>query len=138
MYLAMKAVFDKNYENLALVTSDIPFLTKRIIDTAFDLVSQNDLVFGPTLDGGYYVIATKKEKLTKEIFSLSINWSCESVLADSINSIKKNEYKIAFTEKFHDIDSKDDFFWLEKNVKTQNTFSENSETKNFFMYLTDF
>ncbi len=42
-----------------LIASDSPHLTVGVVEEAFRLLDRRDLVFGPTFDGGYYLIGMR-------------------------------------------------------------------------------
>lgn len=128
MYFAMKKVFEYGYEKVTLIGSDIPSLTQKIVSNSFDLLEKNDLAFGPTVDGGYYLVASNKKVFTKEVFSLSINWSTKAVLSDSLKVLNQSNFQIALTETLTDIDTAKDLIRLIKNLKDEN---ENPETAKF-------
>ncbi|MEN8262884.1 MAG: TIGR04282 family arsenosugar biosynthesis glycosyltransferase, partial [Nitrospirota bacterium] len=77
MFDAFTSVFKSGYQKAALVGADIPDLSKSIILNAFDILSDNDLVYGPAEDGGYYLVGMRK--LIKEVFD-SIPWSSDQTL----------------------------------------------------------
>lgn len=60
MYSAFQVVFEKGYQKASLVGADIPDLSTNIVLSAFDLLSDHDLVYGPAKDGGYYLVGMKK------------------------------------------------------------------------------
>jgi uncharacterized protein len=46
-------------ERVVLVASDSPQLTVEVVEEAFRYLDRHDLVFGPTYDGGYYLIGMR-------------------------------------------------------------------------------
>ena len=60
MYNAINQVLGKGYKKVVLIGSDIPDLLARDIQTSFQLLDDHDIVFGPTYDGGYYLVGMKK------------------------------------------------------------------------------
>ena len=59
MYRAMKEVLAQGYDSCVLIGTDIPELTSKEIQYAFRLLDIHDIVFGPTKDGGYYLVGMK-------------------------------------------------------------------------------
>ncbi len=49
----------KGYDSCVLIGTDIPEL-KSDLEYAFRLLDVNDVVFGPTVDEGYYLVGMKK------------------------------------------------------------------------------
>ena len=52
--------FNNGYKNIVLIGSDLPNISKEIIESGFDALQDNDVTFGPALDGGYYLIGLSK------------------------------------------------------------------------------
>ncbi len=46
-------------ERTVLIASDSPHLTVEVVEEAFRCLDRQDLVFGPTYDGGYYLIGMR-------------------------------------------------------------------------------
>ena len=68
---------------------------------ALHLLEQNDLVFGPALDGGYYLIGMRK--FTARVFK-GISWGSERVLGDTIKMCKENKLSFGLLDSLMDID----------------------------------
>lgn len=105
MFHAFKEVFMKGYTRAALVGADIPDLSGSIITGAFELLSTNDLVFGPAKDGGYYLVGMSS--LIKEVFE-DVPWSSGQTLQRSLNKAGLHGYSVGFTETLSDIDTIED------------------------------
>jgi rSAM/selenodomain-associated transferase 1 len=105
MYHAFQEVFQKGYGRAALVGADIPDLSGAIITEAFQLLSHNDIVFGPARDGGYYLIGMKRP--VREVFE-DVPWSSDQTLQKSLTKARINGHSIAFTDTLSDIDTIED------------------------------
>ncbi|GBE05662.1 MAG TPA: glycosyltransferase [Nitrospirae bacterium] len=102
---AMSRVLAEGYEKTALAGVDIPELTGSIILKAFELLSGNDIVYGPAGDGGYYLVGIKKP--VKEIFN-DIQWSTERTLEQCMDKAKQFGYSVVFTKTLSDVDTPED------------------------------
>lgn len=80
---AFDDLFQKGYRKLVIVGSDCFELTKAIIEEGFHRLDRHDLVFGPTADGGYYLLGMKK--MTTSIFTGKA-WSTSAVLQETLKS----------------------------------------------------
>ncbi len=98
-------IFRKEYQKAALVGADIPDLSESIVHHAFDLLSDNDLVYGPAEDGGYYLVGMRK--LIKEVFE-NVPWSSDMTLSKSLAQAGKSGYTVGFTKTLRDIDTIED------------------------------
>jgi len=105
MFEAFRYVFKIGYQKAVLVGTDVPTLTKRIVMNALYLLERDDVVFGPALDGGYYLIGMKKNY--SDIFN-GIEWSSPSTLSESITKAQACGLKIGFVESLSDIDTIED------------------------------
>ena len=104
MFAAFKNLF-KNHRSVVLIGCDLPDLTSALISKAFDALQSNDLVIGPSCDGGYYLIGLKKEM--PDLFK-EISWSSEKVLKQTLERAKRLSLKVQLLEKLRDIDTVDD------------------------------
>jgi rSAM/selenodomain-associated transferase 1 len=105
MFYAFGEIFKRGYRRSALVGVDIPALTGKIVAEAFNLLSENDVVFGPAQDGGYYLIGMTK--LMRELFE-GVPWSSNETLGKSVENAKRSRCRVAFTRPLSDIDTIED------------------------------
>jgi len=103
MLNAFNACINKGYHKIVLIGSDNVEINEEIIESAFDHLEENDLVFGPAEDGGYYLLGMKKMK--KQLFS-NKQWSCSSVLKDSLADCKSE--KLYLLPTLNDVDTQED------------------------------
>ncbi len=54
-----RGAVDRGEERVVLVASDSPQLSVEVVELAFRELRRHDLVFGPTYDGGYYLIGMR-------------------------------------------------------------------------------
>ena len=95
--------FEQNVERLLLVGSDSPQLSARIVHQAFDLLKENDVVLGPSTDGGYYLIGFSKAAFTPAAFQ-QIEWSTAQVLIQTIKALATVGRSIGFLPALTDVD----------------------------------
>ena len=101
---AFKWGFKMNYKNICIVGTDLWNVEKNIFKKTFKSLKKHDIVFGPALDGGYYLLGLKK--LNVSIFNIK-SWGSSKVLEDSINQIDCNK-SVFFLPELNDIDTKED------------------------------
>ncbi len=83
---AFAFVFQKEYERVITIGSDILGLTAEIILQGFSALENHEVVLGPALDGGYYLIGLNHDH--PELFE-DIPWSTDAVLDTTIAAVKK-------------------------------------------------
>jgi hypothetical protein len=80
MARAMADVFTLGYRRVLVIGTDLPTLPASAIGDAVQQLASRDLVLGPALDGGYYLIGLRKP--APELFA-GIPWSTDRVLAQT-------------------------------------------------------
>ncbi|MEX0859140.1 MAG: TIGR04282 family arsenosugar biosynthesis glycosyltransferase [Balneolaceae bacterium] len=101
----------KKAQNVVLIGSDCPGLTAEIINNAFRQLSGKNIVIGPALDGGYYLIGMSS--YFPELFENMV-WSTDSVLEDTVEIIRKTGASFALLEELNDVDTAEDLEWMDK------------------------
>jgi len=97
------------YEKVILIGSDIIDLNGQIILDSFEKLNANDIVIGPTFDGGYYLIGMKK--LHSKLFK-NIAWSSPEVFDQTIQTCTNEKLSFDTLPKFADLDTFADFTYL--------------------------
>jgi rSAM/selenodomain-associated transferase 1 len=95
------SAFQEGASQVAIIGTDCPQLTHHLIHKAFAALDRADLVFGPTTDGGYYLIASRKHH--PDLFN-GIVWSEEQVLQDTLRIAKNLELVAELLEPLSDVD----------------------------------
>lgn len=103
MQAAFEWGFEQGYSKICIVGSDLFELKASDIENAFQELEQNNIVFGPANDGGYYLMGMTQ--LYKSAF-LEKEWSTETVLQKTIEDLQG--LNIAFLETKTDIDTVED------------------------------
>ena len=85
MHNAFGDLFQLDYQSVCIIGSDCYELNSEIIAGAFDDLTRNDVVIGPTFDGGYYLLGMNK--LVPELFE-NKNWSTETVYNETLTDFK--------------------------------------------------
>ena len=91
--------FTDGYEKVVILGSDLPDLTEKHILEAFKRLDDNDVVLGPTKDGGYYLLGMKK--LQPKIF-VNKNWGTASVRKETLKDLEN--VTVHLLEELNDID----------------------------------
>jgi hypothetical protein len=89
-----------------LIGADIPAVRRSHIETAFRDLAQADLVFGPSTDGGYWLVGMRHTRLARGLFK-SVRWSSPHALADTMANAKSR--KVALLDPLTDIDTGEDY-----------------------------
>lgn len=98
---AFSEAFAAGAQGAILIGSDSPGLTRALLEEAFDALKKQDLVLGPALDGGYYLIGCRRPH--PALFR-DIPWSTPGVLAATVKAARKNGLTIYLLPPLPDID----------------------------------
>lgn len=96
---------------MLLVGTDCPRLTGPRLDAAFDALGAAPLVFGPSDDGGYYLVGMTTagvERAVPAVFD-GIAWSTETVLAETLERARAAGLEPALLDELGDIDTEADY-----------------------------
>lgn len=99
---AFTAEFSHFYTSIVMIGSDCPDIDEASISHAFKQLEVKDLVVGPALDGGYYLLGSSA--MHAELFE-GIEWSTSSVLSNSVQIAERLSLSIGFTSEKQDIDT---------------------------------
>ena len=105
---AFKRGFSMNYTRIIAIGTDCIELNARTIEQALmNLPSQRSIVFGPSFDGGYYLVGIRSY-LGLSVFK-NIDWSTPKVLDQSLNQAVSLGLEYTLLEEFNDVDTLDDW-----------------------------
>ena len=111
----IKAAFREVFEvvdQAIIIGSDCAQLDSSHIQSAVDQLEKHDVVIGPTLDGGYYLLGMNGNYET--LFE-DINWSTETVLQETIDKANQQTISVKLIDKLSDIDYIED--WEQYGLK---------------------
>ena len=97
--------FDDGYSEIVLIGSDLPNITKNVIHKGFKSLLQNEVVFGPAEDGGYYLVGLSK--FHNCIFENKA-WSTSNLLEETLTELKQKKIEVSLIETLNDIDTFED------------------------------
>jgi uncharacterized protein len=125
---AFRETFAKGFTKAVILGSDLPDLQKNILDMAFKALNVNDIVIGPSADGGYYLIGFRHNSFLPEVFK-GISWGTDTVLKDTLKILREKNYKAYFLPELRDVDTIEDLKALYERNK--DTAFANSRTMQF-------
>jgi len=107
MQAAFEEMFAGGCEICCIIGSDAPDLPLRYILDAYQLLEtrQSDAVFGPSLDGGYYLLGLRE--VWPQLFA-DIFWSTAAVLEQSLAAAQGLGLKTTLLPEWQDIDTIED------------------------------
>jgi len=102
---AFRQGFDDEFSKIVIIGSDCPDISPEIIEDAFEILNQNDVVIGPSEDGGYYLLGLKR--MISEVFK-DISWSTKHVLLETITILKSGDIEFELLPTLNAIDTIED------------------------------
>lgn len=92
-----------SYENkTVIIGTDCPDLSVAHLAKAADSLDTADVVFGPSQDGGYYLLGMKGRQ---SMLFQNIPWSTETVLETSVQKLQSANLSVAYLDVLNDIDT---------------------------------
>ena len=93
-----------NFKRTVLIGSDIPSLPLEFIEEAFISLEKKDVVIGPSVDGGYYLIGFRDKKFSPRAFK-GIPWSAERVFGETMKVLENEGLTVHLLKTLRDIDT---------------------------------
>ena len=102
-----KSSFFKKIKSFILIGTDLPDLCHMDLLNTLTKLKKNDLILGPSNDGGYWLIAFSKKLLFTDLYLpfINIKWGKEDVLQQTINNCSPMSLRYDFLDKKIDIDT---------------------------------
>jgi rSAM/selenodomain-associated transferase 1 len=101
--------FADGAQHVVIVGSDVPTLPDSILNAAFDQIRDADLVIGPTLDGGYYLIGLTQAAWPRaESIFRDIEWSTDGVFRSTVEKSVQAALEMRILPGWYDVDTVDD------------------------------
>lgn len=115
---AFQDAFKDGISRAILIGSDIPDLPATIVEQAFRDLRTNDVVIGPSRDGGYYLLGFVATRFVPEVFE-GITWSTDHVFDQTMAILNGNGVSVSVLPVWHDVDTRSDLDALiERNKDT--------------------
>jgi rSAM/selenodomain-associated transferase 1 len=105
MHTAFAAAFGAGAAKAIIIGTDCPELTPDLLTKAFAQLDTHDVVLGPALDGGYYLLGMKQ--LIPDFF-LQKAWSTASVRPTTLADAARLGLRVALLPPLADVDTAED------------------------------
>jgi len=106
-------IFNKRFctqnkiKNIIFIGTDLPDLCHLDLIKTVRKLKQNDLILGPSNDGGYWLIGISEKIILSHTYLpfINIKWGTENVLQNTIDNFTSTKLKYDFLDKKIDIDT---------------------------------
>ena len=105
MKSAFQDGFTEGYQRIIGVGSDLPDLSADIMNEGLQALEEVETVFGPSEDGGYYLLGMNK--MINCIFENKM-WSTEGLLAATTEELENKNISVKLLAELNDIDNIED------------------------------
>lgn len=102
---AFAQAFAQGAQAVVVIGADCPGLTPALFAQAFSALARKDLVLGPAMDGGYYLIGLNRP--APALFA-EIPWGSEEVLAATLKQAQGMHLSTHLLEPLADVDRPED------------------------------
>lgn len=114
MLEAQSSAFSKGARRVVIIGSDCPELVTADIHEAFQALQTSDLVLGPAVDGGYWLIGVTS--VMPELFR-DIPWSQSEVFEQTMARALALRLQVSFLRILRDIDTAEDWEQFGQQLK---------------------
>lgn len=105
MQEAFRQGFLEGFGRILIIGSDCPALSDQHLLSAYEELECNDVVLGPSQDGGYYLLGMNH--YIPELF-INKSWSRDSLYGETIKTLDQLDESWGELEELNDIDTLDD------------------------------
>ncbi|AFY54107.1 hypothetical protein Riv7116_1547 [Rivularia sp. PCC 7116] len=97
--------FNQGAQEVAIIGIDCPGVNNQVLTEAFQKIQNSDLLLGPAVDGGYYLIALKRA--IGQLFT-NIDWGTAKVLQQTVDIAQQLNLSVAYLPTLADVDRPED------------------------------
>jgi hypothetical protein len=121
-------VFEKGFGRVILMGSDSPDIPEDSITQAFSMLKTKDVVLGPAVDGGYYLIGLHDTTFIASLFE-ELPWGTQVVLEETLKRTQQASRTVGLLSTWSDVDTISDL----KNlvIRAKNTSFKSSQTMTY-------
>lgn len=103
---ALDRSFSAGAQRTLIVGSDVPTIPESVLNAAVDALRAAEMVIGPTLDGGYYLIGFTREAWTRgrSLFD-DVAWSTDLVFRATVDRATRAGLHMHVLPGWYDVDT---------------------------------
>ncbi len=125
--ITFKRCFEAGYTNVVLIDCVTPTINKRMLENAFKVLKKKDVVFGPTLEGSYYLLGMRK--LVPQVFRL-VEWSnTENIYRHMVEVARDTQLNWEELELWYDLRQPGDLEFLVRDINAFRIIGDETSAK---------
>ena len=106
---AFERSFADGAQRVIIIGSDVPTLPESVLNAAIDGLREADMVIGPTLDGGYYLIGFQAAAWPRgRVVFRELAWSSPTVFRGTVDRANQAELDMRVLPGWYDVDTIDE------------------------------
>ena len=106
MHGAMLRHFGRGARKVVIIGTDCPAVNAQVVRSAMEALDHADVVFGPALDGGYYLVGAAMP--VPQLFT-DVPWSAANTLEVSLDRAARSGLRVQLLSLLADIDTAEDW-----------------------------
>lgn len=122
MHTFLERMFREGAEQVVLIGTDSPTLDPEIVRVAFDLLRSREVVLGPAVDGGYYLIGCRPP--VPPLFD-AVEWGTARVLDQTIERIEASSRSMGLLPPWYDVDDSGSWRFLAAHLRAMEGAGQN-------------
>lgn len=114
MSAAIRRCFDMGYKGVVLIDCVTPTISKRMLHDACNALVKNDIVFGPTLEGSFYLLGMRR--MIPDLFE-KIDWSeNEAIYSRLVDVVTQEGFAWQELELWYNLRQPGDIEFLARDI----------------------
>ena len=136
---AARWAHNQGYAKFLFVGSDSPTLPIQYVERALDLLESRDVVIGPSVDGGYYLIGFSKHGASLSIPTIfeEITWSTDVVFRQTLGKLQGIHARLGLLPPWYDVDTPTGLQLLQDHLFGMDLAGESSPAPQTYSKLTE-
>jgi glycosyltransferase A (GT-A) superfamily protein (DUF2064 family) len=119
--------FESGFGQVLLIDCVTPTISHRMLEGAHRLLRKKDIVFGPTLEGSYYLIGMSK--FIPQLFT-RIDWSADELIYSRIVEVAREEgLNWEELELWYDLRQPEDLEYLVRDINAFRIIGDETSAK---------
>ena len=111
---AFEQTFTNGHSPVLLIGCVTPTLSKKVLQDAYKLLKKSDVVFGPTLEGSFYLVGLNR--LEDDVFE-NVEWAGEKpVYSQMVSTVSDSALNWHELELWYDLRQPEDFEFLIRDI----------------------
>lgn len=102
---AFRQAFQEGMQRVVIIGIDCPGVDALLLNKAFETLADQDLVLGPAIDGGYYLIGLRR--FVPQLFQ-GVHWSTDQVLQQTVEIASSQDLTVGYLPTLEDVDRAED------------------------------